>query len=227
MKRKTKIIIFVVSTIISIIIILFSYFGVFRYIKLHLSSSEEYVKNYNKLERGDKGRVVISFTTLPNRINKIKPMLNSLLDQTVKVDQIALNVPYNHKGVKYNIPDEYKDIVNIFRVGKDYGPGTKIIPTLLREGECDTKIIYLDDNLVYGEDFIETLLNESKKYPNMAIYTRENMKSSGGVLIQPEFFNKDVINHEMNYFDDEWLRQNLKVEKQKIKYRGNYRVWNI
>ena len=59
---------------------------------------------------------------------------------------------------KYDIPKYIKDIANIFPAGKNYGKGTKIIPMLLREKECGTIIIALDENRVYGQDFIYSLI---------------------------------------------------------------------
>ena len=227
MERKAKIVLFIVSTILSLAMIFLSYFGFVRYTTLYIKSSDSYIENYTKLPHGGSGRVVISFTTVPERMDKLKPMLNSLLDQTVRVDQIALNLPYNHKGVKYDVPKEYTNMLNVFKVGKDYGPGCKIIPTLLREGEVGTKIIYLDDDQIYGKDFVETLIEESEKYPDSAIYTKEGMNASGGVLIKPEFFDSSVIDSEKTHFDDAWMKKHLKTQARKVDYSENYRMVNM
>jgi hypothetical protein len=63
---KRKIIIFtIISTLFSLFIILFTYFGIIRYIQLKISSeSENYIKNYSKLNRYEendkkKGKIVI------------------------------------------------------------------------------------------------------------------------------------------------------------------------
>ena len=226
--RRKLIIITLISSILSIIMILLSYFGIVRYFSLHIQDSNKFVENYSKLDQADKkNKVVISFTTTPEKINKIKPMLNSLLDQTVKVDQIVLNIPYTCNGKKYDIPEKYKDIMNIFRCGKDYGPGTNIIPTLLREGECGTKIIYLNDDQIYGKDFIETLVKASQNHPDKVIYTKNDMDSSGGVLVKPEFFNSSVINREKEYFDDNWFKNHINVDKIKISYSENFKSFTI
>ena len=113
MKQDTILKFLVLTTLLLLIIILLSYFGIFRYFTLHFQSSEKYINEYSNLPKADDGRVVISFTTTPDKINNILPMLNSILDQTVKVDQISLNIPYKCEGKEYNIPDQYKDIVNI------------------------------------------------------------------------------------------------------------------
>jgi hypothetical protein len=218
MKNQTKYIILL--SLVSLMLLY--YIGLVRYFIVHVDKFDDYVKNYNKLKKADENcKVIISFTTTPDRISQLQPMLISLLDQTVKVDQIALNLPYTHKGQKYTIPEDYKKLLNVFKVGKDYGPGTKLLPTLLREGEVGTKIIYIDDDYIYGKDFIETIVNESIKNPTTAIHTK-NRKFA---LVKPEFFNKDVINHEMDYFDDEWIINHITSQKQQFTYNQNYKTW--
>lgn len=227
--RKTYIIsLTIISIILSVIMIFVSYFGIIRYVSLHYQDIEYFIQNYNKLEKADpKERVVISFTTTPDKINKIRPMIMSLLDQTVKVDQIALNIPYIRNGQIYDIPKEYNDILSIFRSNKDYGSGSKYIPTLLREGECGTKIIYLNDNQIYGKDLIESIVNESNDNPNMAIYTKGDMNSSGSVLIKPEFFNCDILDRSRETFDDNWIKSRIKVKSKKIPYNETFQSYKI
>ncbi len=188
-----------------------------RYKKLKQDSMQKYINNYKNIDRKCKDKVILSFTTIPSRIKYITPMLLSLLDQTARVDQIAMNIPEKCNDCSYDIPEKYKDICNIYTVGKDYGIGTKYIPTLLREDNCGTKIILIDDNKIYGKDFIEKILIESDKYPDKVIYVGPEFKGSSGILIKPEFIN--CINH--GKCDDIWLENNLKVDKVMLEYKDN------
>ena len=188
-----------------------------RYKKLQQSSLKQYVNNYRNIDKKCKDKVVISFTTTPNRIKDITPMLLSLLDQTARVDQIAMNIPEKCNDYSYDIPKEYGDICNIYTAGKDYGIGTKYVPTLLREDNCGTKIILIDDNKIYGKDFIEKIIQESNKYPDKVIYVGPEFKGSSAILIKPEFI--DCINH--HKCDDKWLENNLKADKIMLDYKYN------
>lgn len=219
MEKRTIIIITIVSTLLSLVMILFSYFGITRYLTLHMKSSEDFVKNYSKLPKASKGRVVVSFTTTPDRIKKLKPMINSILDQTVKVDQIALVIPYKYKGKTYDVPEYLKDVVNVFPSGKDYGQGTKLIPILLREKECGTVIIALNDDRVYGIDFVEVMLGESEESPDSVIIE----KGGTAMLVKPEHYGCDVINREKEKFQDEWFTNHAKKNKT-INYGENYKA---
>ena len=109
---------------------------------------------------------VISLTTTPDRLKNIKTCLKSLLDSSVKVEEIRLNIPYKScKGKEYVIPNWLKKLtsVKIHRCDKDWGPATKLLPTLI-DVKSDTKIIVVDDDVIYGYYMTETINNSFKKY---------------------------------------------------------------
>lgn len=220
MDKKTKIIIFLVSTVLSVVMILLSYFGWVRYFTIHMQPLEKYIKEYQEPHKiHDKGvkRIVISFSTTPGRMKKITPMLKSLLDQTMRVDQIAMNLPYNHKGKKYEVPKVYEKVVNVFKIGRDLGTANSVVPTVKREGERDTVIIAVDDDQVYGKDFVENIVEESKKHPNSVI------EAKGGVLVRPEFFDASVLDATES-FNDGWMRRHLNAKRRRLEYNENYKA---
>ena len=212
--------IFLIITIIPMIIVILYYFGIIRYFKLHIDSHKSYIEKYKNLNKASaNNRVILSFTSTPSKVNKIKPMIKSILDQTVKVDQIVLNLPKNNNN-NYNIPNEYNDMLNIFYCN-DYGEATKIIPTLLREDNSDTIIILLNDDYIYGKDFIETMIEESNKNDEAIIYDK-------GILIKTKFFDPDsILDRKEKYLKDDWILNNIKHKKKYIKYRENFKSFAI
>lgn len=221
MDKRTKIMFFLVSTVISVIVILMSYFELTRYVLLYVRPTDYYIREYKKIQKTnypeETKRVVVTMSTTPGRMNKLEPVLKSLLDQTMRVDQIALNLPYNHNGRKYEVPDQYKKVVNVFTTGKDLGTSANaIIPTVKREGEIGTLIISVEDNKIYGKDFIESIVYESVKYPSYAIVT------SGSTLVRPEFFGDSILNTNED-FHDGW-KEHLNVKTRKMNYLENYRA---
>jgi hypothetical protein len=202
-----------------VIVILLFHCELFRYMKLHYDDENDYISNYGNVDDNCYVgfKVVVSLTSTPDRIRKIKPMLKSILNQSVRVDEIALNIPYECKGKRYDIPDEILNIAKIYYTGKDYGSGTKFLSTVLREGDVGTIIILLDDDYIYGYEFIETILKESLKTPNIALYTK------GAILLKPEFVKEDIIDITKSYIDDETIMKYLNVDKKKFNYFNNYR----
>ena len=136
-------------------------------------------------------KFIISFTTTPCRINKIKPMLDSILNQQLKPNLIILNLPeiFYRTGEKYIIPNFLNENITINRVKKDYGPATKIIPTVYylinnNYDINDTYIIYLDDDIKYSEYLVFTYdyLLKSNVNPLILCCSGFNFVSSNGKL---------------------------------------------
>lgn len=212
----------IIFTFLAIIILILSYFNIYRYIRIHYDSDDKYIKKYKKIKKHQMDcRIIISLTTIPERIKHIKPVLKSLLDQTIKVDQIVLNIPKICKGDTYDIPEELNKMCNIFTCGRDYGPGTKFIPTILRENNADTIIIMLDDDYIYGENFIKTLLEEYKKDPLNALCLNE------GMLIKPEFIDPKILYTNKKYINNEWIKKYILPKIKNIKYNNNLRSFLI
>jgi hypothetical protein len=101
-------------------------------------------------------RVVISLTTIPSRIGKLKSTLASLLTQCQRIDEIYINIPQNSN---YEIPQWLSELKNV-RINwcdRDYGPSTKLLPSLLKEDK-KTIIIVVDDDVIYGSKMVETYI---------------------------------------------------------------------
>lgn len=233
-----------------------NYTEIYRY--LHLKGCQHiefYDKMYSKIPRvKSKRKVVISLTTIPSRIDKIKPTLISLMDSSRRVDEIQINIPYKTlKGYKYTIPKWLFKLKNvkIYRVEKDYGPGTKLIPTLKRENK-DTVIIVVDDDVIYGSRLIETYLNVfhekhcalttygafvtknlSLKCENLPTFFRfrkaqyvDLVMGHNSFLVTPNMFSEDVFDYsdapeEAKFVDDVWFSGWLNYNKIKIWSLGN------
>jgi hypothetical protein len=94
-------------------------------------------------------------------------MINSILDQTRKPDLFLLNIPetFARTGETYIVPKYIRKSLTVNRIDTDYGPATKILPTVMYcaagAGASDydparTRIIYLDDDIAYPKRMIET-----------------------------------------------------------------------
>lgn len=194
--------------LIFIIVILCYYYGYYRFFILHYVDEMEYITNYRNISHHQMNtKVIVSVTTTPERIKYLKPMLKSILNQSVRIDEIALNIPSKYD---IEIPDTIQHMSNIYRTGRDYGKATKCLPTIFREGDMNTIIIMLDDDYIYGYDFIKSILNLSAKYPNKALIGK------GVFLIKPFFIKEDIIDITKDKIDDESLLRYLKVDKIKI-----------
>ena len=117
-------------------------------------------KLFNR-QAGKQLRIVATMTTIPSRIDLIRPAIESVLAQTVPIQHVELNIPYHciRTNEAYHLPGwlESMDRVQIFRT-EDYGPITKVAPTLLRyRHNSQTYIWSIDDDFAYPLNQLELL----------------------------------------------------------------------
>ena len=127
----------------------------------------------------DTFRVVVSLSTLPDRIPNLQPTLESVINQTRPPDEIVLALPdFSLRQQRPYIVPEYLrsySLVRILRCGRDWGPATKFIPIVQQElaaGRGDTRIMVLDDDRIYPRDALETFLHYSRQLPNAVLCFR-------------------------------------------------------
>lgn len=218
MNKRTIIIITIISTVFSLIYILAQYFGWTRYLSIRMSrNSDKLIENYSKLQYHEpKRKVIVAIHAKQNDIEKIRPLINSILDQTIKVDQIALIM----ENKENELPKYLTNIVNIFPSGRNYGncKGNCIVPLLLKEKEYDTIIIGLDNDVVYGKDFLEILLDENNKNPNSVIMDSNNYS----ILLKPEHYGCEILQRDQENYDEKWFIDNTKNHKV-INYGENFK----
>lgn len=133
-----------------------------------------YKENFNK--KGivsSPNKIIVSLTTIPSRVDNLPLVVDSILNNTIVPDIIYINIPRvsNKENKEYEIPEELKlnNQVKINITDKDFGPLTKLYPTLLEELDPESIIICVDDDKEYDSNLIEHLLLASEKYPNSCI----------------------------------------------------------
>jgi len=110
----------------------------------------------------EKLRIVASLTTIPSRIGRMRPAIESILEQTVPIEKVELNIPHlcRRTGQEYEVPDwlAHVDRVEIFRTD-DLGPITKVAPTLTRHaGNPEIFVWSCDDDFAYPANQLDLLM---------------------------------------------------------------------
>ena len=196
--------------------ILCTYFGITRYLILRFHSSDNYIENYHKLPKSDSKKVVVVIHSTPDKINTIRPMINSILDQTIRVDRIFLTVSTKNN---YKLSEYLEKVVTLLPMGKNYGEGfvNSLVPILMHEKDCNTAIVALADNIIYGKDFLETILNLSEKTPKTVIID----KGKKSILIKPEYYDCNILNRDNDKYTEDWFL--TKCPYKSINYNENYK----
>src|SRR5438876_7068871 len=127
----------------------------------------------------DNRRVIASLTTVPDRINNLRPTIRSLLKQTRPPDEIVLAIPeFSVREQRpYAVPEYLLRLprVRVLHCAEDWGPATKFIGAIqdeLATGRENTFIMVLDDDRIYPRDALETYLYYSEQLPNAALCFR-------------------------------------------------------
>ena len=179
-------------------------------------------------------KLIISLTTIPTRINKLEPVLDSLINQDLKADIIYINIPKRYKRFKERvkipsfITNKFSEKVKIFYLDTDYGPATKFIGSLLNPD------ISKKDVLIITDDDLVKLPNWTTKlmicYQSNKICCFEERKLGKeilwgylGYIFRKDIFNiKDLLNfyekikNNCYLVDDHWLTGYCHYKKIKI-----------
>ena len=117
-------------------------------------------------------KIVVTYTTLPDRYDLLHRSINSILGQTRPVDAIYLAIPKTCRRlnkVYTTLPKEITDSCTVVECDIDYGPITKIYGALVSESDPETIIISCDDDTIYDPMFIESIVKYADKYRDIAI----------------------------------------------------------
>jgi hypothetical protein len=156
----------------------------------------------------------ISLTTIPSRFNKINICIDSLLNQSIKPHKIIINIPrmysfrFKNSVLACDIINlinkySYTNIVYINIIDNDYGPGTKLIGTLISNiiEKDNAHIILVDDDITYDKWFLEGFIpyinNQSVTTYYKYIYDGIIVGQGVDGLMIP--FN--LLRHFLSYYD--------------------------
>jgi hypothetical protein len=167
--------------------------------------------------------VIISITSLPSRIGKLRPCLDSLLAGDARPDKILLPLPKfsRRENCAYEIPGFLKDYgaaVETVETEQDWGPGTKVLGALGRIPD-PCYLIVADDDVRYRPRFLASLL-EAQRADHAASFSHHTYRTGGLTVGQgcdgfsffspnlrglDAFYREHVSGTDLFYHDDLWL----------------------
>jgi len=124
--------------------------------------------------------IIVTLTTVPNRLLEhhgscsARLAITTLLEQSYQSYEVHFNIPLYYRNNPIILPewiDEYAKKYNHLKVFRtdDYGPITKIFPTLERVTDLETMIIVADDDLYYMDGMISSHVEARSRYPEAAL----------------------------------------------------------
>jgi hypothetical protein len=157
----SKHVLLILSVIFSFIYTLMVYYSMDRYLTLYFTSTEGYSKEYMKLDKADdKGNVSVIISASPRCCGRrLDVVLSSILDQTVKVDKILVDIS---ECDFVRIPVLEGGVVEFLR-------DREKLVDIVRESDADTRFVFLQDDVIYGKDFLQNILEKSLEKPDKIV----------------------------------------------------------
>lgn len=170
--------------------------------------------------------VYVSIATIPSRIGKMKPTIDSLLGGSRVPDKIFVVHPQYCKWEQagYEVPDFLRDtsynggIVEHVVAADDWGSSTKILG-VLDKLDVNCYLVIVDDDVIYDQSFLAGLV-EAQSMDHASTFAYHSYRADGmnfatgcdGVsFYSPNlsglqaFADQHVIGTKLLYHDDLWI----------------------
>lgn len=148
-----------------------------------------------------KQKIIISMTTIPQRIERLKTNIQSILNQSQKFDKLIINIDDNLSKNDYEFYKYLKTIDKRIIINKcehKWRSCNKLLPTLKKYP--NDIIITVDDDVYYPEHCFKYLIEQYNKTPDCIIAHEINP-----LLINKDFNYIDFINeYDIKLMQKEW-----------------------
>ena len=126
----------------------------------------------------NKGRIIVSCTTTAARLRLLFYALESIKHQSLQPDKVLVNIsaaPYLKDEGLCEVPEWVEsDLVEVNWV-ENLGPYRKLLPTLEMSSDEDC-VVTMDDDIIYGESWVRSLVERSREYLDHLISARLKKK---------------------------------------------------
>jgi len=118
--------------------------------------------------------IVLTLTSIPPRFPNLPAKFKAIEKQTNRPDVVELNLPVAYRRFQGEIPSlpSLPEWVKVHVCETDYGPATKVLPTVERWREKDADLLICDDDRIPDPRWIERLLQARSQRPNDIITER-------------------------------------------------------
>jgi|GEM_PF-4823025 len=117
----------------------------------------------SKRRFGEIGEVVVTMTTIPQRVESCAEAIASILMGDTKPDRFILNVGFDPPSCLTDLPIDIKRV-------EDIGPATKLLPTLEEyRNRRDVLLVTADDDVAYASGWLKALVNAANDTPDCVV----------------------------------------------------------
>jgi hypothetical protein len=115
--------------------------------------------------------IVVSLSSIPPRFDMLEPTLTSLLSQDQPADSVILWIPRSYR--RFSEWDGRLPVVppgvTIRRCELDFGPATKVLPSLHLCAGQNVAIAFCDDDRLYRQNWLSSMMLAMEEHPGCCI----------------------------------------------------------
>lgn len=164
--NRTLIKISIIISVIYLVYLILDHNDCLRCLKLYFLSPSTFIDNYKCIDKTLNKTVVNIFTT-PEKLSTIYPTLNSILDQTQRIDMIYVSIVGDSEIDSQDV-EKLEKICVLIKT-----PEKIIQPLILREGDSKTLIININEMKMYDKKFIENCVNKTGNCKDDSSYNQD------------------------------------------------------
>ncbi len=142
-----------------------------KLLPLYFKISQYFPNNY-KLEKNENSNLIVSFTSFPDRINKVWYVVETILRQTVKPDKLILWLSKEQFGKLNDLPSNLLKLrergLEIVLCEGDLRSHKKYYYTVKKYPH--STFVVIDDDVLYPSTLLENLLKLHKNYPETVCF---------------------------------------------------------
>lgn len=170
--KKKLLLTMIIITIFFIIVSCLSYTGVLRLCKIKLFSCKQ-VFNKNLPKINEKIYVIITPNSKKECCDvRLRRIINAMLDQEIQVDSIILMLPHS---TTYSVPEHLKPFVRVQYINDSYCSEYRgFIQGLLQTVDANAYIVHINDDIIYGKDYILNSIVEMRQNKNTVLLGNKN-----------------------------------------------------
>jgi hypothetical protein len=121
--------------------------------------------------------IVVTLTTIPERLAKMPVAIESLLRQNLKPDRLILWLDEKLEGKLPLLLHKQMERGLEVRFVRDIGPYTKVIYALKEFADC--RVVSCDDDMIYPRDWLKELVEAHELHPQLVICQRARRMVAG------------------------------------------------
>lgn len=191
--KKSYVLVSIVLTVLQIVFCLLDYFDVFRRMRMRRVSTKSLIDKFTSLTLAEYDGNVIASLYVDNNTDSrdLKNTINSIMDQTVRVERINVNMP---DDCSFEVSEDVASVIYVYKIPSCSGmestasgtelTGPKFAPEISRQRDGNVIILFFKNGIIYERDIVERAVGS-------CVEQKKTFMEEDCVATTPDFISVD------------------------------------